>query len=91
MLHILNLESGLLFDTDVKVLSAKMQHTEATHSQWYEGVAMRKDMLEVVQRINHDLCSHRGVNTFLDLLRKVSWPWHSLQPGWSGAMQATSC
>ena len=40
-----------------KVLSAKMQHTEATNSQWYEGVAMRKDMLEVVQRINQDLSS----------------------------------
>ena len=33
----------------IKVLSAKMQHTKATHSQWYEGVEMRKDMLKVVQ------------------------------------------
>ena len=41
----------------VKVLSAKMQHTEATHTQWYEGVALRKDMLAVVQRINNDLSS----------------------------------
>ena len=41
----------------VKVLSAKMQHTEATHTQWYEGVALRKDMLAVVQRINDDLSS----------------------------------
>ena len=41
----------------VKVLSAKMQHTEATHTQWYEGVALRKDMLVVVQRINNDLSS----------------------------------
>ena len=45
MLHILNLESGLLFNTDITV------------------------------------------NAFLDLLRKVSWPLHSLQPGWSGATQ----
>ena len=41
----------------VKVLSAKMQHMEATHTQWYEGVALRKDMLAVVQRINNDLSS----------------------------------
>ena len=34
-----------------------VQYTEATNSQWYEGVAMRKDMLEVVQRINQDLSS----------------------------------
>ena len=39
------------------VLSAKMQHTEATHTQWYEGMALRKDMLAVVQRINDDLSS----------------------------------
>ena len=43
----------------VKILSAKMQHTEATHSQWYEGVALRKDMLDVVQRINKDLSSRK--------------------------------
>ena len=36
-----------------------MQHTEATHSQWYEGMALRKDMLEVVQRINNDLSSRK--------------------------------
>ena len=34
-----------------------MQHTEATLTRWYEGVALRKDMLTVVQRINDDLSS----------------------------------
>ena len=38
----------------VKVLSAKMQHTQATQSQWYERVVKRREILTVVQRINHE-------------------------------------
>ena len=38
----------------VMVLSAKMQHTQATYSQWYERVVKRRGILTVVQRINHE-------------------------------------